>query len=256
MPEVREHEQGRFDVICLRCTRPVIARQEWAGRDVHCPHCHSVIRIPTPPVEGRTVMAEPPGLSVRHYFNFACPQCKVLLEAHTGMCAQRATCPTCAARFVVPHLKPNSKMPSKAELLEGEAADPAPVHAYAASGVQAPRIVQRADGETLIECPRCNAYNSVDADSCEACSTPFTMDAASSMGKLRRDWQVNASLTLGIVGLLLFFLLLPSLLALWLGAAAALSPVPGRRVGLALLGLSLGLFGLIGGIVFWYVQLL
>lgn len=241
--------------MCLRCDRPVIARREWVGREVYCPHCYSVIRVPEAPADGRPVQADAPNVSTRLGFNFACPRCACLLEANTGMSGQLGTCPTCAARFHIPYLHGRSGRPQKAELVEGGVADPTPLHAYAASGHQAPRIVRTDGGGAVIECPRCNAHNAIDADTCAACGAPFTMEAAATVGKLRRDRRAVGSLTLGIIGLLAFPLMLPAAAAVWLGLGSVMFAGSDRRSVLAIVGLALGLLSLIGGTVFWYWQL-
>lgn len=250
-PEAAE----RFTIICLRCDRPVIARRTWVGREVHCPHCYSVIRVPAAPADGRPVRADGPNVSTKLAFNFACPRCDCLLEAHTGMSGQFGMCPTCAARFRVPHLRGRSGVPQKAELVEGVVDTPTPLHAYAASGHQAPRIVQTDDGLAVIECPRCNAHNAIDADNCAACGAPFTMEAAATIGKLHRDRWAKSSLGLGVVGVLAFPVMLPAAVAVWLGLRSVMFAGSERRSVYGFVGLTLGLLSLIGGAAFWYWKL-
>lgn len=245
----------RFTILCRRCDRALIARDAWMGREVQCPYCHSVMRVPPMPSSGQPVRAHEPNLAERLCFNFACPRCDCLLEAHTGMCGQPGTCPTCAARFRIPYLRGRSGVPEKATLVEGQAGMPTPVHAYAASGHQAPRIVARPDGTSVIECPRCNAYNPIDADTCTACGTPFTIEAAPSVGQLRRDTRATASVTLGVVGLVFFPVVIPGALAVWFGLRSTMFAGPARRSVLGLVGAALGLASLIGGGAFWYWKL-
>ena len=255
MSSVDSQPAERFTILCRRCDRLVFVRPGWVGREVQCPHCYSLMRVPEVPADGRPVRAEGPSLSERYCFNFPCPRCDCLLEGHTGMSGQPGTCPTCAARFRVPHVRRRSGMPEKAPLIEGEVEAPVPVHAYAASGHQAPRIVQREDGGSVIECPRCNAHNPIDADTCAACGTPFTMEAAPTVGKLRRDTRATASITLGVVGLIVFPLLIPGLAAMWLGLRSVMFAGPGRRSWLGVGGAVLGFLSLTGGVAFWYWKL-
>jgi hypothetical protein len=245
----------RFTILCRRCDRPLLARVEWVGREAACPHCHSLLRVPEKPADDRPVLAETPDLSARHCFNFACPRCDCLLEAHTGLCGQRGTCPTCGARFQLPFLDGPTGKPRKAVLLEGGAEDPTPVHAYGASGHQAPQIVQGPDGTPLIQCPRCNAHNPIDADVCAACAAPFTIEAATTIGTLHRDRRAAAALTFGIVGLVLFFAVIPGLLATWLGLRSVMYAGTSRRSTVGFAAVVLGLLSLIGGITFWYFWL-
>lgn len=245
----------RFTILCRRCDRPVLARAEWVGREVGCPHCQSLMRVPEVPADGRPVRAEAPSLSARHGFNFACPRCDCLLEAHTGMCGHLGTCPTCGAHFDVPFVHGPSGKPDKAKLIEGRAEDSTPLHAYAASGHQAPQIVQRDDGTSVIQCPRCNAHSPIDADTCVACGAPFTIEAAATVGKLYRDRRATASLTFGVIALPLFFTIIPGLLATWLGLRSVMFSGSSRRSAVGFVGLALGLLSLIGGVTAWYFKL-
>jgi hypothetical protein len=256
MPDTKSQPVERFTILCRRCDRPVLAREAWVGWEVQCPHCYSLMRVPAVPADRRPVLAEGPHLSTRHGFNFACPCCDCVLEAHTGMSGQLGTCPTCGTRFNIPYLRGRSGRPEPARVIEGEAQDPVPLHAYAASGYQAPQIVRRDDGTAVIECPRCNAHSPIDADTCVACGTPFTMEAAPTMARLRRDTRATSSVTLGVVGLVLFPLMLPGLIAVWLGLRSVMFAGPGRRSGVGLAGLTLGLLSLIAGAAFWLWKLM
>ena len=245
----------RFNVLCRQCDRVLIVRESWCEREVQCPHCYSLMRVPDPPPGDRPVRADAPFLAPRKVFNFACPKCECVLEAHSGMSSHKGTCPTCGVRFMIPHLDRSGRA-DKAKLIEGgEDEAPAPVHAYAASGHQAPRIVEMADGSAAIQCPRCNAYNEIDADICAACGTPFTMVAAPTVGKLNRDRWASASVTFGVIGFLAFPLLVPAAIATWLGTRAVMFARADRLSITGVVGLALGLLGLLGGVAFWYWRL-
>ena len=254
MPDAREQIE-RFTIICKRCDRPVIARVEWVAWEVQCPHCQSLLRVPDVPDDGRPVPADIPHMAAKHGFNFPCPRCGCLLEAHTGMCGRNGTCPTCNARLNIPHLRPKSGKPLKAELLDDEGGDPTPVHAYGASGHSAPQIINCPDGSLVIQCPRCNAHSPIDADTCEACGIPFTMDAAATVGKMYRDRWAASSVTLGVVGVVVSPLFIPGFFATWYGLRSVMFSGHGRRKYLGLLGMLLGLISLGGGIVSWYWML-
>lgn len=255
MPTAREQDVERFTILCCRCDRPVLARVAWVGWEVQCPHCYSPMRVPDVPADRQPVRADGPDLSAKNCFHFACPRCDCLLEAHTGMCGRLATCPTCAARFNVPFLRSRSGRPDRAVLIEGAAETPMPVHAYGASGHHAPQIVTCADGTSVIECPRCSAHSPIDADVCAACGTPFTIEAAATVGKLYRDRWATSSVTLGVLGVLLFPTLIPGLLATWFGTRSVMFAGSRRRSTLGFVGLGLGVLALAGGIAFWYWKL-
>jgi len=240
---------ARFVMLCRRCERPLNVRREWVGRDVKCPHCDSVLRVPEPPSEGRVVTARAPYLAPKRCFNFPCPRCECLLEGHTGMCGQPGTCPTCGSRFVVPHLGPG-RQPDRAVLLEGEVADPTPLHAYAAAGREAPQIVQ-SGGQTWIQCPRCNARSPIDADDCAACGAPFTMEGAATMGLWRQQRHGSTAVMLGVISVFTFMFFVPALAAVWFGAWSTFTPSAPGRSKAGITGLVLGLVSLIGGLAFW-----
>ncbi len=243
---------SRFQMICLRCDRPVLARPQWAGRNVHCPHCWSVVRVPPPPANGEIVRAGAPSNAPRVVFHFACPRCSSLLEANSGMSGQTGSCPTCAGRMTVPHVDAHSGRADPAILLEEAPDVPAPVHAYAASGEHAPTIERQHDGTSRIRCPRCRELSPIEADVCANCNAPFSIDGAVTMDRVRRDTRAMAALTAGVLAVPLFMLVLPGLAAIVLGYQALQTPVASsRRPVQAWVAMGLGAVSLMGAAIFW-----
>ncbi|RMF79612.1 MAG: DUF4190 domain-containing protein [Planctomycetota bacterium] len=245
----------RFTVLCIRCERQVVVREGWVGREVQCPYCSSVIRVPQRPAIDVPIRSDPPNMAPKKCFNFACPRCGTLLEAHTGMCSQHGSCPTCGARFIVPFLSRAGGRPEKARLLEGGVEAPTPVHAYAASGAQAPTLKRHPDGSISIVCPRCGSANEVDADVCHECRTPFTMEAAPTVGGLEGERLAIASVTLGVAGVVLFPLVLPGLIGAICGVLAWMKPSSTARKAQAMIGLVASILAVGGGVAFWVFTL-
>lgn len=242
---------GTFKVACRHCERHMLARPDWIGREVECPFCHNVQKIPQPAASGAmTPKAESPTLAPSRAFNFPCPRCDCLLEAHTGMSRQLGRCPTCGARFTVPHVHPRSGHPHPAALVELDEDHPTPLHAYGASGEQAPEILRGPNGRPYIVCPGCRTNNPIEADRCVSCSTPFTLEAAPTARRSRDAASSSAAITFGVIGLLLFFTLLPSLLAIVFGIRGLSAGVSSAGLG-SLIGAGLGVLGVIGGVIFW-----
>jgi hypothetical protein len=241
-----------FLIVCLRCEREVLTRRGWVGRDVRCPFCASVLRVPVPLPGRRAMSAEAPALTPARFFNFPCPRCDVLLEAHTGMSGRDGHCPTCGTTVEVPHIDRESGLPAPAaELDAGPVEGPTPLHAYAASGALAPEIVRQPDGTMVIRCPGCRDDNPLDANRCATCGLPFTLDAAPTGSADRQRAAGIGAMTLGVFGLpsvYLPFLLLPATLALVLGLRAC----AGARRGpswMGMLGAAIGFAGLSGGVI-------
>ena len=244
MSESDARSAQHYRVVCLRCNRTFLARSAWTGRDVECPHCSSVLSVPAPSEDGRPVRAGAPSVVPKKRFNFACARCECLLETNTGMSGQTGRCPTCAAQFIIPYVNPHSGVADRARLVESEVDDPTPLHAYAASGHQAPRIVRLDTGENVIACARCGAQSEIDADLRAGCGVPFTIEATPSIGSIESDSRAVASLVLGIVGLPLTFLFVPAALAVIFGFSSL------RRAGgvgvpkMAVAGIILGVISL------------
>ena len=94
------------------------------------------------------------------------------------MIGQTGRCPSCGAQFEVPRPGLGWGTPV-GEVDPGQVeGERIPVHAYAAAGERAPRIVTRDDGSPGIECPRCGESSDIDAERCGSCGRPFTMEGA------------------------------------------------------------------------------
>lgn len=244
-----EPQAEQFTIVCRDCRRPMAARRAWEGRDVQCPYCSSVVRVPTPPQEQRAVQAGRPALSPKLEFNFGCPRCETLLESHTGLTGQPGRCPACGAKILVPEVNRRTGKPRRAQLLDEGGEDPTPIHAYAASGLQAPHIFRRADGTQVIECPRCSEVCPVDAESCPACRAPFTADAAPSIPNLKSSHRAQVALVLGIVALPLCMLFVPALAAIVFGILSLRLGSGGRPPVAGIVAIALGVLSLGGGLL-------
>lgn len=245
--------QGRFSISCVHCNRPITVRADWVERDVRCPLCAGVVRVPEPGPPGVVVRGRrPPGGSDRA-FNFACGRCRALLETNTGMCGQGGRCPTCAATFIVPHVDPETGLPLGDAEVSPDGENPTPMHAYAASGAQAPQILSGADGALYIECPRCESRCDIDANACRECGVPFTIEAAPTA----RDSDVRglaiASVALGAISLgsaLSGVLLICAMISLACGAMGIARAARPLNKALSVAGLILSAAG-IGLFVYW-----
>lgn len=237
-------------IVCRRCDRPMLVRESWRGREVRCPHCGSVVSVPDELQADGVVRAGPPDLRVRHAFNFACPRCGCLLEAHTGMSGKVGRCPTCVARFVVPACV--DQYPEPAKLLDDEPSELTALHAYAGSGDHAPQIRRSDDGNAAIVCPRCGSESAIDADKCGECGAPFTFDAVPSERRLQRDRYAIIAFVLGLISLPLFSLLLPGIAAV-LMAGRSFRQTAGLRPGwMSLVGGACGGLSIVAGLYFWF----
>lgn len=156
-------------------------------------------------------------------FSFQCLRCRSLLEASTDQAGGRGRCPSCSAEFTIPAFDPHSGL-ATANADPGEDGElPAPVHAYAAAGANAPRLVRVSDTELMIECPRCRTRTEVTANACSACGLPFTIDGMSGHAAIYASDADARSLWLSAIALPLAFLPIIGLLPA--GAALIFSMV-------------------------------
>lgn len=247
-------QNERYPVICPHCGRQVMVRAEWLDRDVQCPLCSHFLCVPQPSSDGYPPRAEPatgggslpPGPNVRVRggvrFNFGCPRCQALLEARSDAAGQSARCPTCNAEFPIPELDPYTGKPMRLQLVDGERQDPTPMHAYAASGHQAPRIVRADDGTPLIECRRCKQRTEISRNNCTHCGAPFSTEGVSLETGKPGERLATVALILGICSVPAFCVPVGPI-AVICGMGSWLRSTHTWPTGTALAGMLLGLVG-------------
>jgi hypothetical protein len=132
---------------------------------------------------------------------FPCPRCGSLLESPPSRSGQPGKCPTCGDVLTVPSVDPRTGIPLEPTSSRDGSA-PTPLHAYAAAGANAPRIVNLDDGGSAIVCPRCERASPMTAHRCDACGLPFTLEGTASAGRGAPDALDYTCLACGIVGAL------------------------------------------------------
>jgi len=184
---------------------------------VECPLCNQPFEPPTPKhfdaatASGRT-------------FHFQCLRCGSVLEARASQSGHRGKCPTCAALFIVPEMDERTGLARHNADPGADGENPTPVHAYAAAGASAPRIIRTEDDILHIECPRCGRRSPVTADNCPACGLPFTMEGATSRAVTQASSSGRVAVIFGCIAVVVSFCpvigLFPALAAIALGADA------------------------------------
>jgi DNA-directed RNA polymerase subunit RPC12/RpoP/ribosomal protein L40E len=214
---------------CKTCGASLSAEQSQAGQLVRCPTCLTTLRVPSEEhlqpamasagggslaaTEGATsepsarprreTLVPPPvrrtGAGGKRY-GFNCAYCSSRLEATESMAAQEGQCPTCGNNITIPILDRYGRLidPVTKQIIKQ---DPHPVHAYAAAGDRAPKIVRQNTGAQNILCPRCNAFSAITANNCKSCGMPFTMEGTTLEASGTSNGFCVASLVLGIIGL-------------------------------------------------------
>ncbi|HWL91928.1 MAG TPA: DUF4190 domain-containing protein [Phycisphaerae bacterium] len=248
-------------VRCPACSQMVSAQPELIGRVIGCPHCARHFMIPreggTPVVVASTISTVPNVASAIR-FTFTCQRCGSILEARAPQSGKHGRCPTCGAVFQIPQVDPRTGIPTGPAIVASDGQLPTPLHAYANAGEKAPRIIRTDGGESVIECPRCKRHMSIDANLCDSCGMPFTMEGAAAVVNFsanKGNRLATASLILGVVSLFAFCVPGLGLLAVILGALALRGPerptafAPGRRAAIA--GIVCGLLAS-GWILAWF----
>lgn len=218
---------------CHACRTQLSAEDQHAGQLVRCPTCLVATRVPAraapdlpvatavgaaaaagagssapPPPRQRQVTFRPPsgttfrpsGVTGGKRYGFNCGYCSSRLEATEAIAAQEGQCPTCGNNIVIPILDRYGRLidPRTQQIIKQ---DPHPVHAYAAAGDRAPRILRNPDGKQHIACPRCSALSPITSNNCKACGMPFTMEGTTVDATGTSNGFCVASLVLGIIGL-------------------------------------------------------
>src|SRR4030081_1438007 len=219
---------------CHVCRTKLSAEEAQAGQLVRCPTCLTTLRVPAGaplPAAAVAVGAGAETSSIRRpgsqwimagarsggkRYGFNCGYCSSRLEATESMGAQEGQCPTCGNNITIPILDRYGRLidPKTRQIIKQ---DPHPVHAYAAAGERAPRILRRGDGSQNIQCPRCSSVSPITANNCKSCGMPFTMEGTTLEAAGTSNGFCVASLVLGIIGLPAFCTGITPILAIIFG---------------------------------------
>jgi DNA-directed RNA polymerase subunit RPC12/RpoP len=264
---------------CHVCQTPLSAEATQAGQLVRCPTCSTTLRVPAQAPEMQTVGAGAAagGQSGRfsphapqrqpssgagqmsgfrsggRRYGFNCGYCSSRLEATEAMGAQEGQCPTCGNNITIPILDRYGRLidPKTRQIIKQ---DPHPVHAYAAAGERAPKIIRQKDQKQLIVCPRCNGASPITANNCKACGMPFTMEGTTLEAAGTSNGFCVASLVLGIIGLPAACTFITPLLAVIFGVIGfnqvAKTGTEGGGKGMAIAGIICGVVGCL--LAFWF----
>jgi DNA-directed RNA polymerase subunit RPC12/RpoP len=185
-------------------------------------------------------------------YGFNCAYCSSRLEATESMAAQEGQCPTCGNNITIPILDRYGRLidPVTKEIIKQ---DPHPVHAYAAAGERAPKIVRQKTGQQTIQCPRCGTLSAITANNCKSCGMPFTMEGTTLEASGTSNGFCVASLVLGIIGMPAGCTVITPLLGIIFGIIGLNQTSKGGEGGgrgMAIAGIICGVIGL--GIFFWW----
>jgi len=253
---------------CGVCHKKLLVATEQAGQRVRCPACMSTLQVPgatqvqaasAPNTVDQsvstisTVRASMPmsGPAVGRRYGFNCQFCTSRLEAVDSMAGQEGTCPTCSSTIIIPILDRYGKLidPMTGKVIKP---DPHPVHAYAAAGERAPKVVRRADGTQAIQCARCPAVSPITANNCKACGMPFTMEGTTADAANSNNGMAVASLVMGIIGVpMACSVIVPGLAIIFGGVALYQINQSGGASGgkgMAIAGLVCGSIGVLIGL--------
>jgi hypothetical protein len=171
------------------------------------------------------------------------------------MGAQEGQCPTCGNTITIPIRDRYGRLidPKTREIIKQ---DPHPVHAYAAAGARAPKILRLDDGGQAIQCPHCKALCPISANSCKSCRMPFTMEGITT-ADISGDSNglCVSSLVVGIIGIPLFMTIVVPLLGVILGIMGLnqvnKAGTESRGRGMAIAGIICGSIGCIFAAIYF-----
>lgn len=254
---------------CHVCRTQLSAEDQQAGVLVRCPTCKTALKVPAPQLEvpvgaGAVVGAAaraggsalgglaPGGRFAGKRYGFNCGYCSSRLEATESMAGQEGQCPTCGNQITIPILDRYGRLidPKTRQIIKQ---DPHPVHAYAAAGERAPKILRANDGRQHIQCPRCSAMSPISANNCKSCGMPFTMEGTTLEASGTSNGFCVASLVLGIIGIPAACTVVTPILAIVFGIIGftQVGKGEGGGKGMAIAGIVCGALGLLATAVFY-----
>jgi Domain of unknown function (DUF4190) len=245
---------------CHVCRSSLSMDDQYAGQPARCPTCRAVVTVPAqskpaavPPIPTAAIHRPAPQPAPYHSrepvrrFGFDCPWCSSRLEATMLTAGQQGQCPTCGNTIRIPILDRYGRLidPDTNKVLKP---DPHPVHAYAAAGDRAPKIVRSQTGSQSIQCSRCSSVNPINSNNCRSCGIPFTLEGTVRTESGGTNGFATTSLVLGILGIPSCMIFLPSVLAIVFGVIALTKlrgDEPGGPRKTAIAGICCGVIGLL-----------
>ncbi len=236
-----------LEVVCPHCEGRVKATLDQCGQTMACPHCDMPFDVvPTDP-------APRVGVTGRS-FCFECLRCHSVLEGGSDQIGQRRKCPTCGGIFTVPQMDPRTGFARSPADPGEDGQNPTPMHAYAAAGTKAPRIVRLDDKTLVIACPRCRRQSAIGVNNCSSCGLPFTMEGLDYSRVHDTAGRSAVALAAGILSLPVALCggvgLIPGVIAILL-ALSVWRDSHAPKGGLALAGIILGTLGCLISVLRW-----
>ena len=239
---------------CPICRAALTVPDHLGGQLVRCSNCQAAVRTPEPALAtvavagGSAATVAVPGFrpsSNRRPYGFPCPYCSSRLEATDSMAAQEGQCPTCGNQITIPIRDRYGRLidPKTRQIIKQ---DPHPVHAYAAAGERAPKIIRIGEDKRYIQCPRCLVNSPITANNCKSCQMPFTMEGTTSDVPGGANGWCVAALVLGIVGIPAAPVVLPPVLAVVFGIVGM---VQLSKPGVSTQGRGMAIAGIVCGVI-------
>ncbi len=149
-------------------------------------------------------------------YGFNCGYCSSRLEAYEDRGGSDGVCPTCGNEITIPIRNRYGQLidPKTREIIKQ---NPHPVHAYAAAGGRAPKILRDDVGSQAIICPKCNTRNPITSNCCRACGTPFTIEGTTQDIAGANNSSAVTSLIMGILSIPMFCTFFVPILAIIFG---------------------------------------
>lgn len=249
---------------CGVCRTQLQSPEDQAGKLVRCAKCQTTLRVPemaTAAAVGANGSAPSNGaappmptgagkpMGGRRY-GFNCQYCSSRLEAVESMAGQEGSCPTCGNAIIIPILDRYGRLidPMTGKVVKQ---DPHPVHAYAANGERAPKILLLDNGGRAIQCSKCKTLSPITSNNCKSCGMPFTMEGTTAEAAGAANGFAVAGLVLGIIGIPAGCTIVVPVLALIfasVGYAQTRDNAGGGR-GVAIAGIICGVVGSAIGLV-------
>jgi DNA-directed RNA polymerase subunit M/transcription elongation factor TFIIS len=196
---------GKLQLACPGCRALLVAEAQQIGQSCACPACKKVFSIAAPAERAQPERA----------YCFRCLRCGSMLEAHAGQAGQAGRCPTCDAGFTIPEFDPRTGAAKGHADPGDDGENPTPMHAYAAAGQHAPKLVRRPDDTLVIECPRCERQSPVSSNNCPGCGLPFTLEGATQSASAAAPIKILVVIPLVAAAVLFLVVLAAVLIAIF-----------------------------------------